>query len=90
MNSKGVRPFEGLASSGEAGGGDEVIQMLNRLAVRLVVIALDGRVLDRPVHPLDLSVSRRAAAGYAFGKRRPPPLLPRSVDLGFLGPKLMD
>ncbi len=34
-------------------------QMPNELVVRLVMISLYGRVLDRPVHPLDLSVGPR-------------------------------
>ena len=34
-------------------------QMPNELVVRLVVISLYGRVLDRPVHPFDLSVKSK-------------------------------
>jgi len=48
----------GLQSPGEVVGGDEVGEMPNELIVGFVVISLDGRVLDRPVHPLDLSVIR--------------------------------
>ena len=48
----------GLQSPGEVVGGDEVGEMPNEVIVGFVVISLDGRVLDRPVHPLDLSVIR--------------------------------
>jgi hypothetical protein len=37
--------------------------MPNELIVRFVVISLDGRVLDRPVHPLDLSIIRYEIIG---------------------------
>ena len=49
---------KGLQSPGEVVGGDEVGEMPNELKVRFVVISLDGRVLDRPVHPLDLPIIR--------------------------------
>jgi hypothetical protein len=44
---------------GEVVGGDEVSEMPNELIVRFVVISFDGRVLDCPVHPLDLSIGPR-------------------------------
>ena len=37
--------------------------MPNELAVRLVMISLEGRVLDRPVHPLDLPIESFAEQG---------------------------
>ena len=52
----GGKAVEGLEPSGEVVGGDEVVEMPNELAVRLVMISLDGRLLDRPVHPLDLPI----------------------------------
>lgn len=39
-------------------GIDEQVQMRSKLVVAVVVLALDRRVLDRAVHPLDLSVIR--------------------------------
>jgi hypothetical protein len=47
-----------LEPSGEVVGGGEVVEMANELAVGIVVIPLDGPVLDRPVHPLDLPIIR--------------------------------
>ena len=52
----GCEAVEGFEPSGKIVGGDEVVEMPNELAIRLVVISLDGRVLDRPVHPLDLPI----------------------------------
>ena len=37
--------------------------MPNELVVGLVVISFDGRVLDRPVHPLDLPIIRYVIVG---------------------------
>jgi len=50
----GVSPL-----TAEIVGGDEVVEMPNELVVGVVVISLDGCVLDCPVHPLDLSVGPR-------------------------------
>jgi hypothetical protein len=36
-----------------------VIEMISELGVIVVVIALDRRFLDRPVHSLDLSIGPR-------------------------------
>ena len=55
----GGEAIKGLQSPGVVVGGDEVGEMPNELIVRFVVISLDGRVLDRPVHPLDLSIGPR-------------------------------
>ena len=52
----GREAVEGFEPSGKIVGGDEVVEMPDKLAVRLVVIPLHGRVLDRPVHPLDLPI----------------------------------
>ena len=54
----GGEAIKGLQSPGEVVGGEEVGEMANELIVRFVVISFDGRVLDCPVHPLDLSVIR--------------------------------
>lgn len=40
-------------------GIDEQVQMRSKLVVAVVVVALDRRLLDRAVHPLDLSVGPR-------------------------------
>jgi hypothetical protein len=50
---------KGLESSGEVVGGDEVGEMRNELILGFVVISLDDVVLDRPVHPPDLSIDPR-------------------------------
>jgi hypothetical protein len=42
----GVRAIESLEPSGEVIGGDEVVEMPNALAVRLIMISLDGRFLE--------------------------------------------
>lgn len=47
---------EHLQTTREIIGGDEVCEMLPELVVRLVVETFDGRLLDRPIHPLDLTV----------------------------------
>jgi hypothetical protein len=52
----GREAVEGLESSGEVVGGDEVVEMPDELVVGCVVIPLNGRVLDCPVHPLDLPI----------------------------------
>lgn len=55
----GCEAFEGLEAPGEVVGGDEVVEMAAELVVAVVVVALDGRVLDRAVHPFDLTVGPR-------------------------------
>jgi hypothetical protein len=47
---------EGLEASAEVVGGDEVGEVLPKLIVAVVVIAFDRRFLDRPVHPLELTI----------------------------------
>jgi hypothetical protein len=48
--------LEGLEPSGEVVGVDEVSQMRAQLVVCFVEVAFDGCVLDRTVHPLDLTI----------------------------------
>ncbi len=48
-----------LETFGKVISGNELRQMLLELVVRLIVITLDGRVLNGAIHPLDLSVSPR-------------------------------
>jgi hypothetical protein len=52
----GCEAPEGLQPSAEGVSRDEVGQVLAELIVVVVMEALDGRLLDRPVHPLDLTV----------------------------------
>lgn len=49
-------PLEGLQPSAEVVGGNELAKVLSELGMIFVVIALDRRFLDRPVHSLDLAV----------------------------------
>ena len=51
--------FECLEATTEIVAGDEVSQMLPKLVMTVVIIALDGSVLDRPVHALDLAIGPR-------------------------------
>ena len=52
----GREAFEGLQSASEVVGSHEVGEVLPELVMALVVVAPDGRVLDGPVHPLDLAI----------------------------------
>jgi len=54
-------PLERLQAVPKVVGLDEVGEVLPKLIMALVVEALDGRVLDGPVHPLDLTVRPRMA-----------------------------
>ena len=72
----GRKAVEGLEPSGEVAGGDEVVETPNELAVQLVMISLDCRVLDRPVHPLDLSVG---PGMIGLGQSMFDPVLPTDV-----------
>ena len=51
--------LEGLETTGEVVGRDEVVEMTAQLVMAVVVEAFDGRPLDGLVHPLDLSISPR-------------------------------
>ena len=48
--------FEGLESSGEVVGSEEVSQVCSELFLGVVEVAFDGGVLDGPVHALYLPV----------------------------------
>jgi hypothetical protein len=50
--------FEGLQPASELIDGDKVHEVLSQPIVVVVVEALDGGVLDRPVHALVLAVRR--------------------------------
>ena len=52
----GREPLQGFKSLSEIVGHDEALQALAKLVMAFIVIALDRRVLDRSVHPLDLAV----------------------------------
>ena len=52
----GREAFEGLESSGEVVGPEEVVQVRFELVVGVVEVALDRSVLDGSVHALDLPV----------------------------------
>src|ERR1700694_6226495 len=51
--------FQGLEPTAEVVCGDEVGQVGSELVVRLIVIAVDGRLLDGAVHSLDLAICPR-------------------------------
>ncbi len=53
---EGRESFEGLESSGEVVGPEEVSPVRFELVVGVVEVALDGSILDGSVHALDLSV----------------------------------
>ena len=55
----GREALEGLQSTAEVIGADEVVEMLPELLVAVVMIKLDGRFLDGSVHPLDLAIGPR-------------------------------
>lgn len=52
----GCKPLEGLESSGEVIGADEVGEMLPEVFVGFVVEALDGGFLEGTVHAFDLAI----------------------------------
>lgn len=51
--------FERLEPACKIVGGDEVCEVAFEVGVIVVVVAFDGRILDRAVHSLDLSVRPR-------------------------------
>ena len=51
--------LEGLKTLGEVVGSDDVREMSLQLVMGFVVEALDRRVLDGAVHPLDLTIGPR-------------------------------
>jgi hypothetical protein len=52
----GREPFEGLEPAAEVVSDNEVGEALTKLVMTVVVEALDGRILDSAVHPLDLAI----------------------------------
>ena len=52
----GRQAFERLQSPAEVIGADEGLKMTSELIVAVVVEAFHGRILDRAVHPLDLTI----------------------------------
>ena len=55
----GRQPSKHLESFGKVISREKLREMLFELLVRLIVVALDRRLLDGAIHPLDLSVSPR-------------------------------
>ena len=55
----GREAFERLQTTGEVVGGDEVPEVASELIVALVVVSLDGGLLEGAVHAFDLSVGPR-------------------------------
>src|SRR5437763_16946594 len=51
-----VRGNQDVETTGEIVSGDEVDQVGSELVVAVIVIAVDGRLFDRAVHPLDLPI----------------------------------
>ena len=51
--------LESFETLGKVIGREELSEMLLELVVRLIVIALDGCLLDSAIHPLDLPVRPR-------------------------------
>ncbi|MDB5578151.1 MAG: hypothetical protein JWR80_3327 [Bradyrhizobium sp.] len=54
---EGREVFEGLETAPIIVGVDEVVEMGLELPMAIVMVAFDGGLLDRAVHPLDLAVS---------------------------------
>jgi len=52
----GCEASERLQSAPGIVGSDEVVEVLPKLVVIVIVVALDRSVLDSAVHPLDLAV----------------------------------
>ena len=55
----GCEPLEGLESSGEVVGSEEVCQVRFELVMGVIEVSLDGGVFDGSVHALDLPVGPR-------------------------------
>jgi len=53
---EGREALEGLQPAPIIVGVDEVVEAGFELPVTVIVIAFDGRFLDRPVHPFDMPV----------------------------------
>jgi hypothetical protein len=52
----GCEALQGLQPPSVVVGGDEVGKVSFELIVSIVMVALDGRFLDRAVHALDLAI----------------------------------
>ena len=52
----GSKALRGLEPLGEIVSGDEVAEVSLQLVVAVVVVALDGRFLEDPIHTFDLAV----------------------------------
>src|SRR5271166_5188411 len=52
----GREALERLQPAGKIIGGDKVFEMSRQLRMVVIMIAFDGRFLDRAVHSLDLTV----------------------------------
>lgn len=55
----GCEAFERREATTEIASGDKVCEVLLKLVVGIIMVALDGCFLDRPVHPLYLSIDPR-------------------------------
>ena len=51
--------LEGLQSASEVVSADEVSKVVPQLVMIVIMEALDGGILDCPVHPFDLSIRPR-------------------------------
>ena len=65
----GREAAEGLQSARMVVRVDEELEVAPELVVTAVGVAPHGRLLDRPVHPLDLPVIRHDACGAASSDR---------------------
>ena len=52
----GCQSFQGLEALGEIVGHQEGCQMVTKLLMSIVVVAIDGGFLERSIHALDLAV----------------------------------
>src|SRR2546423_12077111 len=50
------RALQDRETTGEIVSGDEVDQVGSELVVAVIVVAVDGRLFDRAVHPFDLPI----------------------------------
>src|SRR5829696_4761329 len=55
----GREPLQGLEPPGEVVGCHEIVEVLPELIVAVVVIASNGGILDRAVHPFNLTIRPR-------------------------------
>src|SRR3954452_5810942 len=55
----GREPLQSLEPPGEVIGRHEIAEVLPELIVAFVVIASDGGILDRTVHPFNLTIGPR-------------------------------